>query len=480
MSFPSQPEPWIGQLIGDRQRYRLEKRLGSGGMGDVFLAMDTRLGKQVALKLLKNTLVGSGELRKRFEREVALCAALKSDNIVEVSDYGVDPEGYPFYVMEYLRGQSLGQLMRCDHQISVERTVSIITQVCEGLHLAHTGIPLWRDGVKVSDQIKVVHRDLKPDNIFLVPTTLGELVKILDFGIAKIRDDSAEQTKLTSMFLGTYHYAAPEQLGVEKNLDGRADIYSLGVILYEMLTGTDPFGLGLNTHKISEMSWALAHASKPPVSLLKQPGAEQVSPELDMVVMRCLQKSPDERFASVDELNCALRTAVDGAKGTAQVPPQSEQIDSSTINRSLTPPQESYLLEILLELVGPIAPTLLRQVTAKAPDSKELVANLALYLSPTQRIEFEKAISFKEPTVTPQTELDNSPSLKNQAIKPGFVHQCEQYLTDLIGPIATLLIQQVLKSHPQISSAELVNLLAVEISNPQKAKEFSQRLLDLS
>ena len=143
----------------------------------------------MALKLLKDTLVTSGELRKRFEREVALCAALKSDHIVEVSDYGVTPEGHPFYVMEYLRGQSLGQLLRRERRLSVERTVSIITQVCGGLQLAHEGVTLWRDGATVSEHIKVVHRDLKPDNIFLVPTTLGELVKILDFGIAKIRQD---------------------------------------------------------------------------------------------------------------------------------------------------------------------------------------------------------------------------------------------------------------------------------------------------
>jgi len=131
MNPPSQPDPWIGRLIGDlasagRQRYRLEKRLGAGGMGDVFLAMDTLLGQQVALKLIKDTLVTSAMLRKRFEREVAVCAALKSDNIVQVSDYGITAEGYPFYVMEYLRGQSLGQLLRQQKRLSVEQTMSII------------------------------------------------------------------------------------------------------------------------------------------------------------------------------------------------------------------------------------------------------------------------------------------------------------------------------------------------------------------
>ena len=313
MNFPREPDPtdWIGHLIGDRQRYRLEKRLGEGGMADVFLAMDTLLGQQVALKLLKSTLVGSGELRKRFEREVGVCAALKSDHIVQVTDYGVTPVGHPFYVMEYLPGQTLGQLMRRhDQQISVEQTVSIISQVCEGLRLAHAGVTLWRDGATASQHVKVIHRDLKPDNIFLVPKAQGTWVKILDFGIAKIRKDSAENTNLTSMFIGTFHYAAPEQFGVEKDLDERADIYSLGVILYEMLSKTDPFGLGLNINLISEISWALAHTSKTPVPLLDQPGARHLSLELEAVVMRCLQKLPEQRFASVDELSWALQAAV--------------------------------------------------------------------------------------------------------------------------------------------------------------------------
>lgn len=311
MESPSQSDPWIGRLLGDRQRYRLDKRIAVGGMGEIFLAMDTVLSKQVALKLLKTTLVESEELGKRFEREVALCVALKSNHIVEVSDYGVMAEGYPFFVMEYLRGQSLGQLLRQNQRLPLERTVNLISQVCDGLQLAHTGVPLWRDNATAIEQIKVVHRDLKPDNIFLVPTAQGELVKILDFGIAKIREAEAEHSGLTNTFLGTVHYAAPEQFYIEKDLDERADIYSLGVILYEMLSGTDPFGLGFNINgrSINNISWASAHKFKPPVPLQVQPGLGQLSPELEAVVMRCLQKVPDERFASVGELKQALQAA---------------------------------------------------------------------------------------------------------------------------------------------------------------------------
>jgi serine/threonine-protein kinase len=309
MTFPAQPDTWIGRSIGDRQRYRLDRRLGAGGMGDVFLAMDTLLGQHVALKLLKEKLAASTSLRKRFEREVAICAALKSDHIVNVSDSGVTDEGHPFYVMEYLRGESLKQVLQQHKRLPVERAVRIVTQVCEGLRLAHAGVDLWWNGATISEHVKVIHRDLKPDNIFIVPTALGELVKILDFGIAKIRDESTDRTNLTYGFIGTFRYAAPEQLRAANTLDARADIYSLGVILYELLSGTDPFGFGAQAYSITGMGWAMAHKTKPPIPIRLQPGCEHLSPQLEAAVMQCLQKSPSDRFASVEQLKQALQAA---------------------------------------------------------------------------------------------------------------------------------------------------------------------------
>ncbi|MBW4501606.1 MAG: serine/threonine protein kinase [Scytonema hyalinum WJT4-NPBG1] len=346
-SLPT-PDSWIGHSIGDNQRYRLDKRLGVGGMGDVFLAMDTRLGQLVALKLLKDTLVASKEMRKRFEREVEVCAALQSDHIVKVTDCGVTKEGFPFYVMEYLRGQTLRQLLLREKRLSVERTVGILSQVCKGLQLAHKGVTLWRNGANQSEHIQVVHRDLKPDNIFLVSTDSEELVKIVDFGIAKIRNESSEQTNLTSTFLGTFRYAAPEQLKGEINLDGRADIYSLGIILYEMLSSADPFGFSIKARSISEASWVFAHTAEPPTPLRSQPGCEQLSPELEAVVMRCLQKEPDKRFAIVEELNQALQAAANSLlsgvgestleETIAQLPvSQAEGSYEETISRPLQP-----------------------------------------------------------------------------------------------------------------------------------------------
>jgi eukaryotic-like serine/threonine-protein kinase len=310
MTSSHQSNTWIGRLIGDRDRYRLESYLGGGGMGDVFLATDMLLGKQVALKLLKGALINTEAFSKRFAREVSLCAALKSDHIVQVSDYGMLAEGDPFYVMEYLEGETLGARLAHQEQLSPQQAIGIIVQVCKGLQVAHEGVEVWQKHTASSKQIKIVHRDLKPENIFLVPTVLGELVKIIDFGIAKIyNDQKIQETNLSvdNQFLGTFRYASPEQWESRKELDGRSDIYSLGIILYEMLSGTDPFDSNTNkSGAISIAFWARAHTQVPPIPLRSQPGCEHISREIEAVVMRCLEKSPDSRFASVADLGRAI------------------------------------------------------------------------------------------------------------------------------------------------------------------------------
>jgi serine/threonine-protein kinase len=525
MNSPLQKDNWLGRCIGERQRYRLEQHLGAGGMGDVFVARDVPIGKLVALKILKGSLAGSADLRKRFEREVTLCAALKSDHIVNISDYGVTDEGYPFYVMEYLQGQSLGQLLR-QQRLGVERSVSIAIQVCQGLRLAHQGVTLWQNGATSTKQIKVVHRDLKPDNIFLVPTALGELVKILDFGIAKICNDTNEFTNLTNVFIGTFHYAAPEQFELGTEVDERADIYSLGVILYEMLSGTDPFGFDFYRHRstISGMSWVFAHASKPPIHLRSQPNCGHFSLELEAVVMRCLQKSPRDRFASVDDLSRALQAAVAIELANNTTVPLG--LDAATTISTLTPPtaftseltttqlpeptflpnftqrpftpslppeatdgslsaQQRSLLKIFTEFAGPIAPIVFRQVVVQAYSIEQASENLAVYLSPQQQVAFERQVKAlkAEPTAKPQTNIHKSNINKfsnnsaRSALDASFIQRCEKNLIDLIGPIAPFLIQKVLKSGSQISELELVNILANEIPDPQKAADFCRRLL---
>ena len=310
----SQPlDSWIDCSIGEHQRYFIVKRIGGSAQGEVFLAIDTLLSQPVALKLLSANL-SEGEMRNRFEREVAISVALRSEHIVQVMDYGVTLEGCPFYVMEYLHGQTLEQTLYNEKRLSVKRTINIVTQICSGLHLAHQGIGLWSLDQSSKEHFKVVHRDLKPDNIFLVPTTLGEFVKILDFGIAKICNEQTEYTQSTNVFMGSLHYAAPEQFQLRKTLDERADIYSLGVILYKILTGTDPFGFNVENQieTLGIVDWAMAHTSKQPLSMRVHPDCEHLSPELDNIVLGCLQKLPEHRPASVKELCQALSTITGG------------------------------------------------------------------------------------------------------------------------------------------------------------------------
>ncbi len=300
------------RFVDASKRYLLHRELGQGSMGTVYQAIDTVRKGKVAVKILKKTLASEETFRRRFEHEATVCAALKSKHIAQVSDYGVTSEGQLFYVMEYLPGRTLGKLLKTEGQLSVERALSILLQVCAGLRLAHEGFRLPAEADQSTERIKVVHRDLKPGNIFLIPTATGELVKILDFGIAKIQYEQAEQSYLTShdLFLGTAHYAAPEQLSAHKAVDGRADIYSLGMIMYEMLSGTDPFGFGQNgKQSVNGLAWALAHSSQEPISLREQPGCETVPPLVEDIVMHCLEKLPSNRFNSVAELESALRAA---------------------------------------------------------------------------------------------------------------------------------------------------------------------------
>lgn len=301
------PHPLIGQDIGNGLsfRYRIEDLIGSGGTGEVFVALDKQLGKRVALKLLRTHLSHDSNMRRHFEREVSLCTAIKSEHVVMVTDFGITQEGQPFYVMELLKGYTLRQLLKEKGRLSVEQTKQMAIQICDGLEQAHSGVNLWSNQTQTTELVKVIHCDLKPDNIFLVPTVFGDLVKILDFGIAKLKFQGSEDSApISEGFWGTCRYAAPEQLEERSILDERADIYSLGMMLYEMLTGTDPFGLSKDDTTM--MTWAIAHTTKIPIPLKRQPHTDHIPKELETIVMRCIEKDPAKRIASVVDLKAAL------------------------------------------------------------------------------------------------------------------------------------------------------------------------------
>jgi len=287
-------DPNLGQKLANR--YELVELIGQGAMGKVYRAEDTLLGGVVvAVKFLSQTLLND-KMRDRFVQEATTCAQLgqKSIHVVRVTDYGVNEDGIPFYVMEYLQGDSLSALIS-QKPMPVPRFLGIIRQICLGLKSAHEGIR-----VRGYDQpISIIHRDIKPSNILVTQdATLGELAKILDFGIAKLMQTDSEQT---SSFMGTLAYASPEQME-GKELDNRSDIYSLGIMMFQMLTGKLP--LRATSHTFG--GWYKAHHTQQPLTIVEGNAQVKVPKLLETLVMSCLEKQPDSRPQSVSDILQAL------------------------------------------------------------------------------------------------------------------------------------------------------------------------------
>ncbi|MCY1076901.1 serine/threonine-protein kinase [Archangium lansingense] len=281
MTQPAASDIRVGAVL--RDTYEITSLLGKGGMGAVFLARHRRLpGKQVAVKVLHNSASLNPELYARFRREAEIASQLGHPNIVEVLDFDTLQDGTPFLVMEYLRGESLEQRLSRG-PLPVDAALSITRQVCSALQAAH------RAGV--------VHRDLKPANVFLVPTdsggVVGERVKLLDFGISKMLDSQTLQTQ-DAVLIGTPQYMAPEQaLGKNSEVDARTDIFALGCIVYELLSGKPPFaGDG---GSIVQVVFRIVHGQPDPLASL--------CPDLPSRVLgaveKALAKSPQERYPDV-------------------------------------------------------------------------------------------------------------------------------------------------------------------------------------
>ena len=270
-------DPYTGTTIDGR--YVVERIIGEGGMGVVYAAHHQAIGKRVALKILRVDMAGDREIVERFTNEARAASAVGSPHIVDITDFGRLPDGSAYFVMEYLDGPSLGdEIARCG-MLSLDRVVKLGKQIALGLQAAH--------------ERGVVHRDLKPDNIMLASRQgEGDFAKILDFGIAKLGKASMKLTKAGAVF-GTPHYMAPEQAAGQP-VDHRADIYSLGIILYELCAGRVPFD-GENF-----MSILTQHMQKAPIRLVNLlPGFPR---NLDAVISKCLAKSTEQRYQTMSEV----------------------------------------------------------------------------------------------------------------------------------------------------------------------------------
>jgi serine/threonine protein kinase len=283
-----------GTILGS---YRLVRQIGSGGMGRVFIAEHTRLGRQVALKLLRSEYSGNREAVKRFFAEARAVNRINHENIIEVSDFIESPEG-AYYIMELLKGVDLRTLEdRARGPLPLARSLRIALQVCAGLGAAH------RAGI--------VHRDLKPDNIFLTDRSgRTDFVKLLDFGVAKLMDaalDEASMVKSTAgVVVGTPDYMSPEQ-AIGEAVDARSDIYALGVILFEMIASQRPF------EAQSAREIMVKHLVTPPPRPTKlRHLPETIPPALEQLILGCLKKNPVDRPQSVQEVERWLQRILDG------------------------------------------------------------------------------------------------------------------------------------------------------------------------
>ncbi len=287
--LPFKPETLVGATLDGR--YRLVAHIASGGMGAIFRAEHVHLRKDVAVKVLRPDLTSSADLVERFRREAEIAATLAHPNIVRVTDFGRSPEGWLFLAMEFLEGESLFERLRRDGPMRPDVAIPILAQVCRGLEAAH--------------QRGVIHRDLKPENIFLLP---GEPppTKILDFGIAKITDPGAASETQAGMVVGTPEYLSPEQ-AMGTAVDGRADVYAVGLIAWRMMVGRHPF------HAADARGLVLMQATRPVPSLSEARPDLRSHPMLLAAVARACAKDPAERTASAGQLALELEACLDPA-----------------------------------------------------------------------------------------------------------------------------------------------------------------------
>src|SRR5882762_6951335 len=268
-------DPLVGETLAGK--YRVEERLSVGGMGTVYRGTHVLMDKKVAIKVLRASLAADETLVARFSREARAASRISHPHALSVTDFGEAEGGVVFLVMEFLDGRTLKEVLRQDGPLPLQRVVEIMRQIGAALEAAHA------EGV--------IHRDLKSDNIMLLKTTGADYAKVLDFGIAKIQEPvGGQDPELTSpdLIIGTPQYMSPEQCSQVGDLDARSDVYSLGVILYEMLVGHVPF-TGASSTAIM-----LKHLQQPPPSVLDE--RSDVPAAVGRVVSRALEKVPANRY----------------------------------------------------------------------------------------------------------------------------------------------------------------------------------------
>ncbi|MCF2145264.1 serine/threonine protein kinase [Desmonostoc muscorum LEGE 12446] len=454
----------LGQLLDGR--YQVLQVLGGGGFGQTYIAQDThRPGfPKCVVKHLKPVTRSPEFLetaRRLFSSEAETLEQLGNhDQIPRLLAYFEHNQEF-FLVQDFIEGHTLKAELTPNERWTENRVIELLQQILGILQFIHSH--------------NVIHRDIKPDNIIRRQQD-GKLV-LIDFGAVK-----QMQTQLltvpghtgASIIIGTPGYMSTEQ-GQGKPRPN-SDIYSLGIIAIQALTGLHPISFEEDPDT-GEISWQ--HHAK-------------VSSELASVLSKMVLHHFKQRYQSAAEVLRTLNHLDTRVEASFTQPPQASLPQQTSIGYSsasiLSPENYKRLEKILLEFVGPVAPRLLQQVAASAPNCEELISQLALHLRGNQQIDFRKKTIFilEKPTLLQELTVksdrstinsNNFPNQESEFISKEFVEKCERELADLIGPIAKFLVQKALKSSGKISRAELVKILASQIPDTQKALQFQQRLL---
>jgi serine/threonine-protein kinase len=372
-------DPLVGTVLAER--YAIVRRIGEGGMGAVYEARHAIIGKRVAVKVLLEKFLENQELIARLLQEARLASSIGHENIVDVTDYGTTSDGRAFVVMEFLDGEALAQLVMRDAPLPVERSLGIVRQVCSALSAAHAK--------------GIVHRDVKPENIYLVRRGDVDFVKVVDFGVSKAvhsREEGPDLQRLTrtGAVLGTPLYMSPEQARGGDDVDHRADIWSAGLMLYECLTGEVPFRAN---NYLGVISQVLTQETVPPSQLRPELG---IPAAVDRVVMRALEKDRDKRYQQMAEFEHDLERLLAG-DSTVALREAAESTQAPAGHRLRWPLAALGVLAlgaaIAVALAGsgrpmeaPVAPAPAKPVAPSPPPKEALVAHPAPFTPPAPAV----------------------------------------------------------------------------------------------
>jgi len=480
------PDPFLGQTL--KGAYLIQQRIGDGGMGLVYKALHVELDAPFAVKIIRGALLSDPGVVARFQREARAASRLRHPNVVSVTDFGQTEDGILFMVMEHVPGRNLARVIADEAPLSERRVVLIGAQILSALAEAHAN--------------QILHRDLKPENVMVeTRRDASDSIKVLDFGIAKVLMAEAPASNFTQagLVVGTPGYMSPEQLAGD-DLDARSDLYAVGVVLYEMLTGKLPYS------PRTPVQMARMHVTElpqPPSTKRSRP----VSQELESVVMRALAPRREDRPQSADEMRDQLmRCTVEGegpqspsvwqrecgvpgeaddsADGRSELferlgqgPTTGKRQDtpgdaagsrpSAVSGTAIDPKVLEAVEQRALVLLGPLAPVLLRKASATATTVEELIQRLATFVpSEKERKALVEAFRVTRPVTGPPA----SRTPARVAWDPDVLDRLQRHLAVYIGPVARVVVQRA--SARAAEPAELHELVSREITSDSERASF--------